>query len=229
MSLYFYGVSHAAQHLDMAASVRGLEIASCLGDASTVFICDDTPTNDEGIRNQEYIHKLCLDVIEEVSGSETSIIITSQVEPGFTRKIADLASWYVFHQAETLRIKDAFHRAIAPDYIIVGGEDCPNGEYAKYLLSFGCPIILGTWEDAEFSKIAVNMMLAAQVERTNMLAEAAAKVGANWEKVCQALRADKRIGPEAYLTPGRWEESSHLLRDWVTLEQIRTQKPSSDG
>lgn len=163
-------------------------------------------------------------------GSAKQVVLTSQVPPGFTRELDEIAAQNavdLFHQAETLRIKDAFHRAIAPDYIIVGGEACPDSSYAKYLLSFGCPIIFGTWEDAEFSKIAVNMMLAAQVDRTNMLAEAAAKVGANWEKVCEALRADKRIGPEAYLTPGRWEESSHLLRDWVTLQEILSQKTSS--
>ena len=154
------------------------------------------------------------------------MVLTSQVPPGFTRS---LGIKNIYHQAETLRIKDAEYRAEHPDYIAVGGPEGINRHYAEYLLSFKCPVIRMTWEEAEFSKIAVNMMLAAQVERTNMLAEAAAKVGANWEKVCQALRADKRIGPEAYLTPGRWEESSHLLRDWVTLEQIRTQKPSSDG
>ena len=226
MSLYFIGNTHAADHLRMAAQIRGHNIAKDPLSADVLFVAYDTPTDIDGNRDTRKIELELHTAATWLEGTK-NIVITSQVPPGFTREWAGRKG--VFHQAETLRIKDAFHRAIAPDYIIVGGADCPNASYAKYLLSFGCPLIFGTWEDAEFSKIAVNMMLAAQVERTNMLAEAAAKVGANWEKVCEALKADKRIGPEAYLSTGRWQDSSHLLRDWVTLQEILTQTSSSEG
>jgi UDPglucose 6-dehydrogenase len=76
------------------------------------------------------------------------------------------------------------------------------------------------YETAEFSKIAINMWLAAQVDCTNRLSAAAAKVGADWETVAKAMRLDPRIGPEAYLVPGRWQDSLHLLRDHVTLTEI---------
>ena len=72
------------------------------------------------------------------------------------------------------------------------------------------------------TKIAVNMMLAAQVDYTNRMSAACAKVGADWREVSKALKHDKRIGPEAYLTPGRWQDSKHLYRDYVTLEALST-------
>ena len=71
------------------------------------------------------------------------------------------------------------------------------------------------------SKIAVNMMLAAQVDTTTSLAKACKKVGANWASVSDVLMHDSRIGPRAYLTPGRWQDSKHLLRDWVTLQSLK--------
>ena len=77
-----------------------------------------------------------------------------------------------------------------------------------------------TWEEAEFSKIAVNMTLASQVENTNRLAHAAKAVGADWRRVAQILSHDKRISPESYLEPGDWKKSQHLLRDFYTLTQI---------
>jgi UDPglucose 6-dehydrogenase len=77
-----------------------------------------------------------------------------------------------------------------------------------------------TWEDAEFTKIAINTFLAAQVDTTNRLAAAAKMVGANWGAIACALRYDARIGPKAYLQPGRWEDSRHLMRDHVTLCEI---------
>lgn len=217
--IYFWGTTHAAQHLRMAAAVRGNTIAPDITKAEVIFICQDTPTNPDGERHQEPIAADLGYVMAQRSDArpKPQIVITSQVEPGWTR--AHSLNWPIFHQAETLRIKDAFFRAIEPDYIIVGGEDCPNQSYAKYLLSFQCPLIFGTWEDAEFSKIAVNMMLAAQVDAANMLSEAAQNAGANWGKVSEALRCDKRIGPHSYLTPGRWQDSLHLLRDAKSLKK----------
>ena len=79
-----------------------------------------------------------------------------------------------------------------------------------------------TWEEAEFSKIAVNMALAAQVDYANRMSKYAEHYGADWKVVCRSLRLDKRIGPEAYLTPGRWQDSKHLLRDFYTLEALST-------
>ena len=145
------------------------------------------------------------------------MVLTSQVPPGFTRS---LGMNNIYHQAETLRIKDAESRAYSPDYIAVGGPQGVSRHYADYLMAFHCPILRMTWEEAEFSKIAVNMFLAAQVDTTNRLASAAEKVGADWLQVRRALKYDKRIGQEAYLTPGRWRDSRHLLRDHVTLVDI---------
>ena len=222
MKVFILGTSHAAQYLKTAIQFHGGELDCAIFDADLIFVAEDTPTEEYGARDQSII----LDMVKRALASRhegAQIVITSQVEPGFTRSFG-VAN--IFHQAETLRIKDAFERALHPEYIIVGGEDCPNFAYAQYLSSYRCPLVFGTWEDAEFSKIAVNMMLAAQVDYANALSAAARKCGANWDKVCEALRLDKRIGPHAYLTPGRWEDSRHLLRDSVTLQKICTAENS---
>ena len=66
-------------------------------------------------------------------------------------------------------------------------------------------------------KVGVTKVGATKVGVTKV---GAAKVGAKWERVAEALRCDSRIGPHAYLTPGRWQDSRHLLRDHVTLEEL---------
>jgi UDP-glucose 6-dehydrogenase len=75
-----------------------------------------------------------------------------------------------------------------------------------------------SYEEAEFSKIAINMTLISQVENTNKLNAYAQKHGLRWDKIQDVLMTDKRIGKESYLTPGRWQDSKHLMRDWVTFE-----------
>lgn len=225
-----HGKSHAAQHLRMAAKVRDNHLTELWSLADVFFFSEDTPTDERGIRDQESIAVQINGLLRDLhaTNAHPQIVVTSQVTPGFTRALQD--SWKqfeIFHQPETLRMKDAVERALLPDYIMVGGPHCPNASYMKYLMSFSAQLHFVSWEDAEFSKIAVNMTLAAQVESATQLAKEAATFGADWENVCKALRSDKRIGPHSYLQPGRWQDSLHLLRDYRTLEALRDTSQSS--
>ena len=213
--IYFHGVSHAPTHLREGARKRGVPIAESPNLADVIFISEDTKTDESGVRDVEPIRQM----VHSMTRFNKQIVLTSQVPPGFTRS---LGIPNIYHQAETLRIKDAEYRAENPDYIAVGGPVGICKHYAEYLLAFHCPVLRMSWEEAEFSKIAVNMMLAAQVDCTNKLAHACLKVGADWREVRKALQHDKRIGPESYLNPGQWQNSKHLYRDFVTLEAIRT-------
>ena len=211
--LCFLGNSHASYHLREAAKQRGLHVITDMEQAHVVFISEDTPTDDSGVRDVRPIRAL----IAKAAMTGAQLVLTSQVEPGFTRS---LGLTNIFHQAETLRIIDAEKRALHPEYIAVGGDATIGTHYANYLAVFQCPILRMTWEEAEFSKIAVNMTLAAQVDNANRLAAAAERVGARWEAVSEALKHDSRIGTRSYLKPGRWQDSRHLLRDAVTLKTL---------
>lgn len=218
MKIAFLGKSHAAQHLSAAAAEKGFELSK-LKDAELIFVSEDTPTDEHGNRDLPVIAKLVSYASSRTL--HTPIVLTSAVPVGFCREQALLRLW---HQAEILRIKDAEARARHPEMCIVGSfggerQDLPPA-YEQYLWAWGCPILRMTYEEAEFAKIAINVFLAAQVDTTNRLAAAALKVGARWDEIARALMNDRRIGPHAYLTPGRWQDSSHLLRDSVTLAEI---------
>jgi UDPglucose 6-dehydrogenase len=215
MRLCFLGDSHAAYHLARAAERKGATLVG-QDSADIIFVSQDTPTDEQGRRDVEVIRKL----VYSVRRLHVPIVITSQVTPGFTRSFG---SSYIWHQAETLRISDAEDRALNPEMMIVGCAD-PSASlppvYKRYLDLFECPILLMGWEEAEFAKIAINAFLAAQVDATNRLAEAATRIGADWGAIQEVLRHDRRIGQYAYLTPGRWQDSRHLLRDMRTLSEI---------
>lgn len=218
----FLGSSHAPQTLAAAARANGLKVTDELALASLIFVSEDTPTNEEGVRNQLPISSF---VATALQNSKAPVVITSQVEPGYTRRwAAAFGDKRVFHMAETLRIKDASERALRPEQFIIGVADMRSfvlpRELQEYCHAHKAPMLVMTYEEAEFSKIAINMFLASQVDTTNKLKAAAEKVGARWEPIAEVLRNDKRIGPHAYLTPGRWQDSSHLLRDHVTLGEI---------
>lgn len=215
MKICFLGTSHAAQHLSRAAKEKGFTLSPITG-ADLILVSEDTPTDSEGNRNLDPIRELVNVAIQ----GDAPVILTSAVPPGWTRSlgISDL-----IHQAETLRIIDATERARKPEMLIVGmkepGTSLPDA-YVDYLAAFNCPVIKCTWEEAELSKIAINTFLSAQVDTTNRLAAAAKSVGAKWSVVAEIIKHDKRIGKYAYLNPGRWQDSPHLLRDAVTLNSL---------
>ena len=218
--IHFLGSSHAANHLREAARRKRVALSDDPTHAEVIFVSEDTPTDEHGNRDLAPINALITGALQYGK----PIVLTSQVPPGFTRSLG-LAPGMIYHQAETLRIKDAMERAMCPDYIVVGCASFQSftllpEAYQKYLDAFACPVHMLTYEDAEFSKIAVNMTLAAQVDNTNRLAAAAKKAGASWWHVAELLKLDKRIGKESYLEPGRWQDSLHLLRDHVTLEAL---------
>lgn len=210
--IHFIGTSFAARHLKAAAIARGVQITELLEDASLIFVSEDTPTNEKGERDLDLIRQLLL------FANGRPIVLTSQVPVGFTRSLGNDS---IYHQAETLRIKDAEERALNPEQIIVGhsvkAKPVPP-EYMHYLQAFKCPVHWMSWEEAEFSKIAINMTLISQVKNTNKLHAYAESKGLRWEKIQEVLETDQRIGKKSYLTPGCWQDSPHLLRDWVTFE-----------
>lgn len=214
MKICFIGDSHAAKHLSAAASGKGFQVSGDMDGADLVFMSQDTPTSCDGQRHLEVINLM----VQRALTQNAPVILTSAVPVGFTRGLKA----QVWHQAETLRIKDAAERAAKPEMLIIG---CPPGmpmpsAYWTYLQAFKCPIYQMSWEEAEFAKIAINCTLAAQVENTNRLAQAAEAVGADWNVIRAVLETDKRIGRFAYLSPGRWQDSSHLMRDMRTLNEI---------
>jgi len=213
--IHFLGNSYAAVTLKEAARRRGLPLTEDSAEADLIFVSEDTPTDEIGNRDLAPIRRLIDQCLLGVP-----VVITSQVTPGFCRS---LGREDIYHQAETLRIEDGIQRAMYPEMFIVGAKSSGQAiskEYLDYLESFECPILNMSYEDAEFCKIAINATLISQVETANMLSKCAERVGADWGKIAQALRHDSRIGKYSYLTPGHWQNSKHLLRDYVTLKSI---------
>ena len=193
---------------------RGFEIVRP-EEADLVFVSTDTSIDKDGKREQESLREIVTNIYHRI---HVPLVLTSQVTPGFTRSL----NLPIFNMAETLRIKDAEQRAYRPDYFVFGSREARYGQLniMTFAQQFDCACFFVTYEEAEFSKIAVNMTLASQVDNANRLSKAAKAVGADWKIVSDVISCDKRIGKQSYLTPGRWQDSQHLLRDYVTLKEI---------
>lgn len=211
------GDSHAPRIFREAAKKKGLELCDNSNKADLIVIAQDTPTDTKGNRDLDYLGVQIRTLAS--MWPKKALLVTSQVPVGFMRSLGIERIW---HMAETLRIKDALERAMKPEQIILGG---PLGRLpyplTHYVEKWGAPVIRCSWEEAEFSKIAINNMLIAQVEMARKLKSAALLRGdIDWKVIQRVLQNDKRIGPHAYLEGGNWRDSIHLLRDHVTLESM---------
>lgn len=215
--IYFVGDSFAPRHLREAAISRGIKLAPSLKKAHLVFVSQDTEVGEYGDRILQPIKDLIAETREK---TDAVMVVSSQTPPGFTRSLR----MDIYHMAETLRVKDAAERALNPEQFIIGCEDPTESlptVLFNYLQTFKCPVHQVTWEEAEFSKIAINMRLARMVESTNELAEACKRIpGCKWEHISEIMKLDKRIGPHSYLEPGDWRKSKHILRDANTLSKL---------
>lgn len=202
-------------HISFTSSLQ--ELSSC----NLVYIAIDVPTNDKGESNLEIITNT-VDRIKEVLNKTATLVILSQVPPGYTRHI-DFDRRRLFYQVETLIFGEAVKRALSPERFIVGSFDKETPLSASllvYLKSFMCPIFQMSYESAELAKISINMYLTAMLTTTNMLSAICETVNAKWNDIAETLKLDRRIGTYAYLKPGLGIAGGNLERDMATIKKI---------
>ncbi len=192
-----------------------------LNTCSLVFISKDVSTDETGIPNFKEIVKLINSAKKNIN-SQASLIILSQLRPGFIRKI-NFNKKLLYYQVETLIFGKSLDRSLNPERIIVGCNERYskiNNSYLKYLKKFNCPLIKMRYESAELTKIAINIFLASSITTTNVLSEICTTIGANWEEIKPALKLDSRIGPKAYLNPGLGISGGNIERDIMSLKKL---------
>lgn len=195
--------------------------AADLGRADLVYVAPDVPTDDAGQSDLAGLRTLLARVIPAV-GDRATVVILSQVPPGFTRSLGPVRV-PLYYQVETLIFGQALQRALEPERFIVGASEPGRplvGALAVYLASFGCPILVMRYESAELAKISINMCLVASVGVANTMAELCEQVGADWSEIVPALKLDRRIGPYSYLAPGLGLAGGNLERDLATVTAL---------
>ena len=186
-----------------------------------VFISEDVPTDSGGKSNLLSLKRIIDKTIRYLK-KDATLVILSQVPPGYNRKIR----WNknrLYYQVETLIFGKGISRALKPERIIVGSDNSKttlSKSYNIFLCSFKCPIIRMNYESAELTKIAINMFLISSVSNANLLSLLCEKIGADWHDVIPALRKDKRIGRYSYIEPGLGLSGGNLERDLYTLKNL---------
>lgn len=197
-----------------------------LAEAQVVTVSPDIPTDDLGQSNLDPLAHL-IELVEPELPVETTLVILSQVPPGFTRMLKRLGNIKggrpLYYQVETLVFGIAVQRALEPERYMVGCAE-PEADlpvaYRAFLEGFGCPILKMRYESAELAKISINCCLVASVSVANTLAALCEKIGADWSEIAPSLKLDRRIGAYSYLAPGLGIAGGNLERDLATVIRL---------
>jgi UDPglucose 6-dehydrogenase len=193
-----------------------------LAECDVIYVAPDVRTDDDGGSDLSALDEL-LALTFMHARNDSTIVVLSQVPPGYTRARCSTDRQPIFYQVETLIFGRAVERATRPERFIIGcsepAQPLPMA-FGRYLAAFECPILLMRFESAELAKIAINCCLAASISTANTLAELCETIGADWFEIIPALQLDERIGLHAYLTPGLGIAGGNLERDLATVARL---------
>lgn len=199
-------------------------LQDALSEAEVIWVTIDTPVDEDDDADIDAVFndiKLLLKFIPR----NTLILVSSQIPVGSTRNFENMARNIIpekeikfAYSPENLRLGKAIEVFLDPDRIIVGVRDEKSqATLHKLLTPITDRIEWMSVESAEMTKHAINSFLATSITFTNELASICELVGADAKEVERGLKTERRIGGQAYVSPGAAFAGGTLARDVAFL------------
>lgn len=222
-------------NLDAKRLLFTCDANKALQTAQVVWVTFDTPVNDRDVADVSFIENNIRKVMPYFNNG-IGLIVSSQVPVGFVSKIEKYfirnypgEKCYFACSPENLRLGTALDVFLNPDRLIVGVKDQNTKKFFLPLFSSITPKL--EWmktESAEVTKHAINSFLATSICFANEIASICEHVGADAKEVERGLKTERRIGPKAYLSPGKAFSGGTLARDinFLTIISDKYKLPS---
>ncbi|MBU2034644.1 MAG: UDP-glucose/GDP-mannose dehydrogenase family protein [Candidatus Omnitrophica bacterium] len=188
--------------------------------SQVIFICVGTPSHTDGSADLSAVEKVASEIAKAMK--EYKVIVEKSTVPAETggkiRRTIEMSarhkvSFDVVSNPEFLREGQGLSDAMRPDRIVIGVESKVAEEIMRRLYKpLKAPIIVCNIETAEIIKHASNSFLATKISFINAISHICEKVGADVEKVAEAMGLDKRIG-KAFLNAGAGYGGSCFPKD----------------
>ena len=204
---------------------------SAIDRCEVVYIAPDVPTDDDGQSDLSGIRRLIdtiVPALRPARGAGRALSGSARFHP----QSYGAAAGPPLLPGRDAGVRQAVERATQPERCIVGCADPSkplDPRFRAVLEAFGCPILPMRYESAELAKISINMCLVASIGVANTLAELSEGIGAVWSEIVPALKLDRRIGRDSYLTPGLGIAGGNLERDLATVERLAVAHGSDAG
>lgn len=220
MKIAIVGVGHMAQSFSFCLERMRHKIVP-LEDCDVCWIAIDTPIN-EGVGNIKPVFE-AVNKVKPKLKEDVLVIVSSQIPVGTSKKLIEILGDNYAYIPEHMRMGRGIFDFMNLSQITIGVDN----DKAKHLLQgmfHDKTIFFTNIATAEMIKHATNAYLATTVSFINDIADICEQVGADVVDVTKALRADYRIGKEAYLDVSVGFRGGHFDRDLNYLQQVAKEK-----
>ena len=196
-----------------------------LRECDYIFLCYDTPVNDDDSSDTSILEKSVEDV-KKIMKESAILIVSSQSPVGYCSELRKKMKDYnntvdLAYSPENLRLGEAINCYLNPGRIILGTADKKTQEKCTNLFGIVTNEILNmNLESAEMVKHGINSFLSMSIVYANHLADICEEKGARIDDVVRGIKSDKRIGQKAYLSPGIGFSGGTLGRDLKVLNSV---------
>lgn len=172
---------------------------------AAIFIVQTPSLPDGSFTNSYLIDALAAFRHEaQIQGKDDYLyIISSTTVPGSCENFRTLVGDNICYKPEFIRLAFVRGDLLTPSFILIGegNEAAGNRCEAIFRQIADAPVKRMSLTEAELAKITLNCALTVKISLANQLYLVAEKMGANADKIMDAVGSDPRIG-NAYLQPG---------------------------
>lgn len=188
-----------AKRISFSHSIKEAAVKS-----EIIFICVGTPANADGGADLSAVEKVACEIAQVIKsykvivGKSTVPALTGErIKQTISLKTQDKVDFDVVSNPEFLREGQAIADTMHPDRIVIGVESKRAEEImTKLYKPLKSPIVVTNIQTAEIIKHACNSFLSTKISFINAIAHICEKLGADVEKVAQAMGLDKRIAKD---------------------------------
>ena len=207
-----------------------LDYQEAVSPSEIIFICVGTPPKENGDADLSQVFAAAESVANVLMGYKV-VVTKSTVPPGTNKKVGEIlekfkhpgTSFAIASVPEFLREGSAISDTMHPDRVIIGTT---SDRAQELLLEMHKPIggktVLCNVETAELIKYASNSLLSTKISFANAIAFLSEKVGADAERVLEAVGLDRRLG-RSFLYAGVGYGGSCFPKDVKALIAIAHQ------
>ncbi len=212
LPIYEPGLSEVVREARGRNLFFSTDVERAIDESDMIFISVNTPTKTYGLgkgmaADLKYI-ELCARQIAAVAKSDKIVVEKSTLPVRTAEAIKNIldftgngVAFQILSNPEFLAEGTAIADLHAPDRVLIGGDETPEGKAAQEALvevyanwvSRDRILTTNVWS-SELSKLTANAFLAQRVSSINAISELCEKTGAHVDEVAKAIGMDSRIG-----------------------------------
>ena len=179
-----------------------LDYKEAIVPSEIIFICVGTPPKQNGEADLTQVFTAAESIAKSLVGYKV-VVTKSTVPPGTNKKVSEIiakhkpdgSSYAIASVPEFLREGSAIDDTMHPDRVVIGTTSDRATELLLELhKTINGKTVLCNLETAELIKYASNSLLSTKISFANATALLSEKVGADAERVLEAVGLDKRLG-----------------------------------